>query len=275
MTRKRHIPTALLIVGLLAMGGFVWWQFDPFEPRFEGVPDSALALAAADPNSGQLINLKEEQLRRMGGRRAAQALVRAYSRSQPGWEEKFPKIANTRLFGPLHRFSWMTDLHETAWKESWRRRQMRNRIIQLLGKCGPSAAPEIPLIVSHWYGDGRPYASEALIGIGQPAVPTIHACMSQERDVGMLRSMLAGLKRISPMEELKAAARLETLMLTDPDERVRAHCAEMLAGLGPRARDSATALRQAQKDSWRMVREAADRALQAIGVTNSPTDPLR
>ena len=200
---------------------------------------------------------------------AVQALVQAHAEASPGWETWAPSLANRRLFDRLARYAWWDELLATSWRENQRRNLLRERLVELLGRCGPSAAPEIPLILHHYDTGHRATAVNALIGIGPPALPAIHFLLNRERDVEMLRALLAGLKTIAPAEAQKAVPRLETLLLTDPDERVRAHCAEMIARLGPAARNSAGALRQAKTDAWRMVREAAEQALQAIGATNA------
>ncbi len=272
MIQSRRLFAAASLAGILALAGIAWWHFDPLEPRFEGVRVSEIVrLTAQDwtPNSMPAIAAAERQLRRMDGAVAVPALVRAHAEAGPGWETWVPRLADHRLFRRFGRYSWWNDLQDASWRENQRRKRQQDRFIELLGHCGPNAASEIPLILRHYGAGHRATAVNTLIGIGRPAVPEIHRLLNRERDVEMLRALLAGLKTIAPAEAQKTVPRLETLLLTDPDERVRAHCAEMIARLGPAARNSASALRQAQNDSWRMVREAAEQALQAIGATNA------
>jgi len=272
MIQSRRQFAAASLTGFLALAGIIWWRYDPLEPRFEGIRVGEIVrLAAQDVTSSSMpaIAAAEKQLRRMDGTWAVQALVRAHAEAGPGWEVWFPKLADHRLFRRFSRYSWLNELQDASWRENQRRNWQQDRFIQLLGQCGPSAATAIPLILRHYDAGHRSTAVEVLIGIGQSVVPEIHGLLNRERDVEMLRALLAGLKTVSPDEAQKALPRLEALLLTDPDERVRAHCAEIIARLGPAALNSAGALRQAQSDTWRMVREAADRALQAIGATNA------
>lgn len=217
--------------------------------------------------------LAERRLSQLGGDRAVAALIKVYGASDPGAYTLVAQAANLRLAGRLWGVAWWNQLVSRAHNEISQSRQQRSTIIRLLGARGSDATKAIPLILRHLADGGKYEAVRALIRIGRPAVPTIQRLAEAERDVVMLRQMVTELARISPGSELAVLHRLQTL-LTDPDERIRANSAEIIALFGPSARECEPALRHASRDSWRMVREAAERALRAIGATNAPASGM-
>jgi HEAT repeat protein len=118
-----------------------------------------------------------------------------------------------------------------------------------------------------WYV--RAGAAQGLGTFGPRAREAVPALLNATRDDDpFVRSNAAhALWRIDANEHKALALRVLGAALRDTNPYARAHAADLLGELGSAARGSLPRLRDASRDSWSEVREAADKAILRISKT--------
>jgi HEAT repeat protein len=150
--------------------------------------------------------------------------------------------------------------------------QTRNEILFALAAIGPDAKAAVPAVtkaLSDADMNVRYAACYALGSIG-PAAKSAKAALQRNLaspDEFLSVSSAWALARIDPgcTETAPKSVPLLVKALGEPDAMTRLHAAESLGLLGPLAKDAAPALQKAVQDANADVREAATKALKAIG----------
>ncbi len=150
---------------------------------------------------------------------------------------------------------------------------LRREIHFALAAIGPDAAAAVPKLtqaLSDEIPEIRYSACYALGGIGPSAESCVQAISklyrSDQEDVFQKLSCLWALVHIYPDNERiqKRAIPVFTEALSDSREHVRAEVASALGDIGPAAESALPALREATKDEFVEVREAAKAAIEKI-----------
>ena len=148
----------------------------------------------------------------------------------------------------------------------------RCEALMALGAIGPDAAPSVPAVVEALHGAREDVCYAACYALGRmgpsaiAAEPDLRKKLSDPNESLALSAAWA-LARIAPTSAEIARQSVPLLIkgLADFEPRVRTEAAISLACLGPLAKDATSALKTALRDKDEAVRDAAEKALKAIG----------
>ena len=183
-------------------------------------------------------------------------------------------------------------------------KDLRIHVVYTLGQMGPAAAPATDALAKLVADEDVNLATEAILALGKigpaakSAVPALSAAL-QQKESPNARAIVLALGDIGPqaaaaeplvlkaleskdgsLAVLAASALLDidarspkaiakalpvlTACLSDPLPETRKAAADTLGELGPSAREAAPLLQKAMKDDAKSVREAAEKALNAV-----------
>lgn len=264
----------MAIVVAAAVGLWLWWSGRSDEPHFQGRPDSEVVLAAWKPwlTTGKF---DFTPLDALGAERSVAAIIRLYQDYRPSlrarwgdavfsWWMRQPRGDWPKLDRWIQNSQWFA--HAELSTEA-----VRQLAVPALQHFGPAAAPAVPLLVDRVTSErSAADAVRALGAIGAeaaPALPYLQQVAATD-DLWFLQTVGVSLRQIRPGAEI---AILPSCLagMTSTNERVRAKAVELLAFIGPPAAEALPRLRELRGDSWKMVRDAVEAALTAIGPTNS------
>ncbi len=276
MRRPRHLPIWLMaVVVAAAMGLWLWWSSRSDEPRFEGRPDSEVVLVACKSwvTTGKFDYLPLDAL---GAERSVAAIIRLYQNYRPSLRAQWGDTAFSwwmlRFAGDWPRLNRLIQESMLFAHTELSTEAVRQLAVPALEHFGQAAAPAVPLLVDRITSEGPAAAAVRALGaVGAKAAPAL-PCLQQvaaTNDLWFLHTVGVSLRQIRPGSEIAILPSCLTGMAST-NERVRAKAVELLAFVGPPAAEALPRLRELRSDSWKMVRDAAETALTAIGRTNSP-----
>jgi HEAT repeat protein len=153
--------------------------------------------------------------------------------------------------------------------------QLSTEAVLALGKIGPDAKSAVPALMKALEQENCPNAHAIIYTLGRigpnaaSAEPLLLKAMkSEDRSLAVVSAWT--FTKIGPhSDKPKMAVRVFVACLSDALPETRKAAAEGLADMGPAARDAVPALRKALSDDSKPVREAAEKALQAVGGSTS------
>lgn len=258
-------------LGVMALA--VWLASDPFEPRFNGRRDREVVLSTWD---SWITNRQTDYapLDALGSKRSVSAIIKLYRSYQPSWRARRAELLyQFWTLGPIGIWpsidNWVMQSQNLAYTEL-PVDAVRQLSVRSLEHFGPAASPAVPFLVQRLATNDSIAMVKALGAIGPAAaagLPHIRR-LATTNDLWLLHSVGESLRRIAPGSELII---LPTSLgnLSSTNERVRAKAAELLALIGPPASSAIPRLRELRGDPWKMVSDAAEKALGSITSTNA------
>lgn len=253
---------------------------DPLEPRLDGTRDScAVFHELFAPSRGPASGVSVLDL--MGPQRYVRGLLKLHDHYRPG---TLPELYERGFrWWVRHFFGRWPGIDEKLVAMRLTRdptlEMVRSVVVRNLRNAGPSAAPAIDILVHRMESQGADADTiEALGAIGPAAsraMPRIQSVVTMTGDPWLLTRMANALRQIEPgAQDIVAPSAMRELSSTS--ERNRAKAADLLGSLGASAIPALPRLQELRNDSWSMVRNSAEQAIESIKKSEvTPPDPSR